>query len=178
MAPVLERLLLQKSLILYVKTHFRLKKCSGKTSTAEVPDIVRENPFPPEKDRTESEFVPEFSNAEKLYLDSSISLIQALSLLLSWFSAFMGISKESFSHLLTVLHVFLLPAGNVLPTSYASALKHLKPFLSPIKEYHCCVNECVMFRNSSAGEYEKLLKGPISDEPRFMLNDTTPRKNR
>lgn len=82
----------------------------------------------------------------------------------------------AFSHLLTVLHVFLLPAGNVLPTSYASALKHLKPFLSPIKEYHCCVNDCVMFRNSSAGEYEKLLKCPICDEPRFMLNDTTPRK--
>ena len=52
----------------------------------------------------------------------------------------------------------------------------MQPFLSPVKEYHSCVNDCVIFRNSTAGEYEKLTKCPKYGENRFKPGSTIPRK--
>ena len=136
-----------------------------------VSDIEFEDPFSGE----EVEFMPKCSS-ENLYSNSLLSVVQAVTLLMSWFSAFPGMSKESFSRLLVILHAFLLPPGNILPTTYSSALKLLKPYLSPVKEYHCCVNDCVLFRNSSRGAYEKHVKCPVCNEPRFLSHGKIPRK--
>lgn len=56
-------------------------------------------------------------DTEKLY-----TLIQLLALWFSWFCSSPGTSKESFSRLLHILNMFLLPDGNSLPESYAKAL--------------------------------------------------------
>ena len=50
------------------------------------------------------------------------------------------------------------------------------PFLSPAKEYYCCVNDRVIFRNSTAGEYEKVTKCPEYGENRFEPGSMIPRK--
>ena len=54
----------------------------------------------------------------------------------------------------------------------------MQPFLSPIKDYHCCVNDCIIFRDSDAGEYTyaKLSKCPICDEDRYECGTSIPRK--
>ena len=123
-------------------------------------------------------FSPDF-NADshpKLYPNASITTLQAVCMLVSWFTSFPGMSKSSFSRLLRILHEFLLPNGNNLPTNYSKALSLIQPFLSPVKEYHCCVNDCIIFRNSTTGKYEKLTKCPECDKDRFEPESTVPRK--
>ena len=78
-------------------------------------------------------------DSEPLYADSQTTVSMALAILLSWFAAYPGISKEALSRLLFLLNQFILPSGNRLPNSYASALKVLKSALVPEVIYHCCV---------------------------------------
>ena len=42
-------------------------------------------------------------NSPKIYSDAGVSTIQAISMLLSWFTAFPGISKASYTRLLILL---------------------------------------------------------------------------
>lgn len=58
----------------------------------------------------------------KLYPNSAFSLIVILSLLFSWFLSFPGNSKEAFGCLLFILHNYLLPLGNVMPSIYVQAV--------------------------------------------------------
>ena len=140
-------------------------------TSMELPDIDVDDPF-------NVEFIPVLTDAdgEKLYSNSSLSTLQAVSLLFAWFSAFPGISKESFGRLLLILHSFLLPPGNTLPTSYAAALCLLKPYLSPVTEYHCCINDCIVYRNSGAGSFEKLCSCPVCGAPRYQSDGLSPQK--
>ena len=93
---------------------------------------------------------------EPLFSCSSLSCFQAILELVSWFSNHAGISKNAFSQLLNILHTKILPQNNILPTSYAEAMAILKPYLTPVKEYHCCINDCVVFRNSETQSYNYL----------------------
>lgn len=140
-----------------------------------VSDIVVDDPFDFEDNlgNSASQFM---DDTDSLYPGSSLSVMNALSLLFSWFSAFPGMSKESFNQLLLILHNFILPSGNILPTRYHSALKVLKPYLCPVTEYHCCINDCIVYRNSSAGAFEKLLSCPVCREPRYQQNGLSPQK--
>ena len=106
----------------------------------------------------------------------AITTFQAVTTLLSWFAAFPGMSKASFSQLLRVLHDIILPSENNLPTTYREAIALIKMYLSPIKEYHCCINDCVIFRNSYRGNYEELSKCPCCNEDRFYPGTKVPRK--
>ena len=58
---------------------------------------------------------------EETFSDSPLSLVKTLAVLLSWFSAYPGISKNAFSGLLYILHHFILPSPNNLPSSYKAA---------------------------------------------------------
>jgi len=64
----------------------------------------------------------------------------------------------------------------MLPINYADAISLLRPFLCPVKDYHCCVNDCVIFCNSTAGKYEKLTKCPECGEDRFEPDSAISRK--
>ena len=103
-----------------------------------------------------------------LYEGSTLSTFQALSILFSWFSVHPGISKSAFEHLLNILHRYLLPSENNLPATYKKAREIFQPCLSPVIEYDCCVNDCVVFRDSSSGKYSKLKECPVCKEPRFQ----------
>ena len=81
----------------------------------------------------------------------------------TWFTTYPGISKEAFGQLLHILHNFLLPIGNVLPATYAEARTVVKPMLVPVEEYHCCVNDCVVFR----GVLKNETQCPLCGEARF-----------
>lgn len=116
------------------------------------------------------------NDGPKLYAGARVTGDQAIYTLLSWFSSYPGISKSAFSRLLYILHTIILPTENSLPTSYEDLLKKVKPFLSPIIDYHCCVNDCIIFRDSDAGEYAKLIKCPKCDEDRYEPGTKIPRK--
>ena len=120
-----------------------------------IPSILIDDDIDITSIRTDSEtFVlsPDLSAAAsldlKLYIGANISTLQAISMLVSWFSTFPGLSKSSFTHLLGILHNFILPKENNLPTTYDEAVAKLKPFLTPVKDYHC-----IIFRDCSAGNY-------------------------
>ena len=102
---------------------------------------------------------------ESLYPSSTTTVLEALAILFSWFSSSPGLSKESFSRLLYILNAYLLPSGNVLPTSYHKARTIIDKNVVPVEEFHCCVNDCVLFRNSSCGQY-KCDVYPKCGEPR------------
>ena len=74
---------------------------------------------------------------------SNMSCFQATAILLSWFSRFPGMSKNSFTQLLDNLHNQILPEGNTLPTSYVQAVTTLGAYITPVQEYHSCVNDCI-----------------------------------
>ena len=132
-----------------------------------------------QEDEAAYTFTPDpttFDDSNKLYIGASISNMHAICLLMTWFGAFPGMSKESFSYLLNMLHTYILPEGNILPTSYMSALKLLQPHLSPLKEFHACVNDCIIFRDCSGGNYSDLDQCPQCGEDRYKENGKSPRK--
>ena len=112
----------------------------------------------------------------KLYSGSQVSTIQATTMLLSWFTSHPDMSKQSLNSLLHLLHKSILPPGNLLPSSYKQAKQYIQPYLSPVNEYHCCINDCVVFRDSSVGKFSKLTTCPVCDEPRYKPDKKTPVK--
>ena len=111
-------------------------------------------------------------NSEPLYTDSQATVSIALAILLSWFAAYPGVSKEALSCLLFLLHQFILPSGNRLPNSYANAIKLIKSALAPEEVYHCCINDCVVFR----GINKDCSECPVCEEPRYYEGRNVPRK--
>ena len=126
----------------------------------------------------ESESIPTLKVDEglKLYDGARVTAEQAIYTLVSWFSSYPGVNKSAFSRLLYILHSFILPAENNLPPTYADLMKSIRPFLSPVKDYHCCVNDCVVFHDSHAGEYADLSKCPECDEDHYEPGTVIPRK--
>ena len=111
-----------------------------------------------------------------LYSGATITSFQATTMLLSWFAEFPGTSKEAFSRLLVLLHNFILPKENELPMSYKAAVSIIKEYLSPVKEYHACEKDCVLFRESREGNYADLTECPECGEDRYHPDSVIPRK--
>ena len=116
----------------------------------------------------DTEFHFSDQNDDKLYSNSVLSRIHALAMLFSWFGAFPGLSKEAFSRLLYLLHTFILPPGNILPTTYDSAHSIISPFIVSPKEYHCCINDCIVYHK----HYEDLTECPKCNSNRYKSNKT------
>lgn len=134
----------------------------------------------PEDDSKNSRFesfLPQFDkDAEMLFSGAKLSTLEAITMLISWFSMFPSMSKEAFSRLLYLLHTYILPEENTLPSSYYLAMKKINPYLSPIKEYHVCPNDCIIYRDCDGGKFEKLTRCPICNEDRFFENEKRPKK--
>ena len=111
------------------------------------------------------------SEEEKLFPAARVTKMQAITILMSWFSVHPGVSKEAFSKLLHVLHTQILPPGNILPDCYKDACKSVQEIVTPRVDYHCCKKDCIIFR----GLYADLKECPKCKEPRFH-DDNTPRK--
>ena len=107
-----------------------------------------------------------------MFPGSPLSVNQALGILFAWFGAFPGISKEALGQLLFLLHHYLLPSGNKIPSSYAAASSATKSMLNPVQDYHCCINDCIIFRGSTDG----LETCPVCNEPRYAPGTKVPRK--
>ena len=122
--------------------------------------------------------IPNFKLGESpsLYCGAPITTQQALYTLVAWFASNPGLSKTGFGQLLNILHSFILPKDNNLPSSYADAIKEMQPFLSPVKDYHCCVNDCVVYRECHDGDYTHLSECPRCNEDRYKEGTTIPRK--
>ncbi len=120
-------------------------------STIDIADDIR---FPDDDGQKYCSYVPDFKdNDDRLFSDAQLSTIQAVTMMFTWFSTFPGISKEAFNKLLSLLHDFILPSGNNLPANYREAKKMIDPYLSPITEYHCCINDCIIYRDSRDGKF-------------------------
>ena len=140
--------------------------------SCDLEDISLPDPF----DNTADPFLhADFSSndsGEKLFPGCSITVLQALAILFSWFTSFGGVSKAAFGELLHLLHLFILPSGNCLPSSYAAALAKIRPFLLPVTDYHCCINDCIIYRE----EYKCMTQCPKCGEPRYFDGTEAPRK--
>lgn len=152
------------------------------TSTSSLPDL----PSPFKEDGIEffdesidppnSTFSPATSDmGGSLIPGSPLSVVQAVAILLACFTSF-PISKEAFSRLLFLMHTFLLPTGNALPACYSAAISLINPFLLPVRDYHCCVNDCIIYRNTAASMYKDLTECPVCKEPRYHLGTSIPQK--
>lgn len=107
----------------------------------------------------------------------TITVFHATSILTSWFSLYRGISKSAFDRLLNILHMHIPPVGNNLPGSYVDAHRSLHRFLTLVKQYHCRVNDCVIYRISTFGKCADLNSCPKCREPRYKHgNGRVPRK--
>ena len=115
-------------------------------------------------------------DSEQLFPGSTLSVNQALAILFSWFGAFPGISKEVLGQLLYLLHNYLLPVGNKMPASYPAASSATKSMITPIQDYHCCINDCVLFRNSSSQTLAGVETCPTCGEARYEHGTRVPRK--
>ena len=105
--------------------------------------------------------------SELLFSASNLSVLKAMAMLFAWFSSFPGISKEAFSKLLYLLSNFLLPTPNQLPSNYQKAHAIIKEYLVPVEVYDCCVNDCVLFRTCSSGNYKSMTVCPVCGEDRY-----------
>ena len=102
--------------------------------------------------------------SEPLFKNSSLSVLQTLSMLFMWFSSFPGISKEAFSNLLSLLSKHILPSDNSLPSSYTKGLILVKDFIIPSENYDCCINDCIIYRR----EYKDLDQCPKCMKSRYL----------
>lgn len=122
------------------------------------------------------ELLDDIHDTEKLYPSSKLTVVKSLALLFSWFCSSPGTSKESFSRLLHILNVFLLPDGNSLPESYAKALTTIKHFIVPVQKHDSCINDCIIFRKSSDGNFKEMSECPKCNEPRYQRDSKIARK--
>ena len=109
---------------------------------------------------------------EMLYPGSSVSLLSTLSILMTWFTDYPSLSKQAFSQLLYLLHKFILPPSNNLPSSYTKAYSLVKHHLIEPQEFHVCINDCVVFRK----EYKDLTCCPICGSNRYEDDSQQPLK--
>ena len=139
-----------------------------------VESIDLQNPF--EEFNPDLRAFCEGDGGEELYPRANVTLIQSLAILFDWFSACPGLSKEAFGRLLFLLHTFILPSGNKLPSTYYKAHAAISRQLVPVKEFHCCVNDCLLFRDSTSGLYANSDVCPKCGEARFQPQTSIPRK--
>jgi len=99
---------------------------------------------------------PDFDDTSSdLYTTSKFTAHQTLALLFSWFSAYPGINKEAFSALLYLLHY-------QNPLTYSGQEPH-----SSCWEYHCCINDCILYRDCVNTRYEHLSSCSLCGENRY-----------
>ena len=98
-----------------------------------------------------------------LYEGSSVTVLEAVTQHFDWFTSHPGTSKQALSDILHMQHHLILPAGNLLPDSYDSALKMIEPFLIQPITFHACRNDCILFRN----EHACSVSCPKCDAPRY-----------
>ena len=102
-----------------------------------------------------------------VYEGASMSVLQSLAELFDWFTSHPGSRKESLSDILHMQHHSLLPADNLLPDNYRSALAVIKPFLIQPIIFHVCPNDCILFRD----QYSVLTRYPICGMNRYKHNN-------
>lgn len=124
---------------------------------------------------TDSHFNPALYNTPDavapLYEGASISVLQAVSHHLDWFTAHPGTSKEALSDILHLQHHCILPSDNLLPGNYKDAMKIVQPFLIKPITFDACINDCIVYRN----KYSTSLTCPYCQAPRYKYA-TTPAK--
>ena len=54
----------------------------------------------------------------------------------------------------------------VLPSSYTEAKSFISPLLMQVEKYDACINDCVIYRDSSQLQYQSLSECPVCQEPR------------
>ena len=107
---------------------------------------------------------PSYFLDDTLFEGSSIGVIGAISLLMSWFASFPGISKQALGQLLFILHHVILPSGNLLPATYKDAFSVIQSQLVPVTEFHCYPNDCILYR----GAYAAATHCPSCGEERYL----------
>ena len=64
-----------------------------------------------------------------------------------WFATTPSISKAALDKQIQIKHKSY-PKGNIYPKSLNDALKLIKPYLSSMKKYELCINDCIIFHEN------------------------------
>ena len=100
-----------------------------------------------ELESSQKEVWENFDAIQPLYSGAKITVLEAISEFFEWFTNHPGTSKQALSSMLRMQHNSILPEGNLLPDSYASARRLIEPHLVQKEVYHACPNDCILFRN-------------------------------
>ena len=124
--------------------------------------------------RYDSTLYEKFEAITPLYEGSSVSVLQAVTHHMLWFTEHPGTSKDALSGILHMQHTKVLPQPNLLPDSYCAALKLIEPFLIQPLVFDVCPNDCIIFR----GAHATLSECPICTSKRYKTNLTPCRRFR
>ncbi|VDI69941.1 Hypothetical predicted protein [Mytilus galloprovincialis] len=108
---------------------------------------------------------------EPLYDGSKTTILQSVLRHFVTFCSNNGMSKSAVSMCLSN-EKKVLPQPNKLPKSYKEAHDMVKHLLIPTTTYHCCVNDCQIFRL----DHSDNIKCSVCDEDRYLTNSQNPRK--
>ena len=103
---------------------------------------------------------------QPLYAGSTVSVIHSVASHLMWFTSHPNISKDFFSDMFLMGHSSALPPDNLLPCSYTDLIKLVEPFLIKPIIFHCCPNDCLVFR----GNYANAKVCPHCSSSRYKPN--------
>ncbi|XP_022100010.1 uncharacterized protein LOC110984295 [Acanthaster planci] len=107
-----------------------------------------------------------------LFTGSEVSVLQAVTMLLSVHGLFPGVSQRAIGEIFRILHYFILPAGNGLPDSFVAAKKLVGEFLIPVNTFDVCPQDHVVFD----GPNRERLHCPKCSAPRYHDGTQKPQK--
>jgi len=70
----------------------------------------------------------------------------------------------------------MLPKGNKLPSSYYMAQSLIKNMMVQVEEFDCCVNDCILFRDSDGKNFSTNTVCPVCKEDRYKQGTKIPQK--
>ena len=166
-------------------------EASSPTSSVESPpcDLEVSNPvlnvaLQQHSSRFQPALYEDFQAIAPLYEGSTVSVLEAVTHHMHWFTQHPGTSKDALSSILHMQHTKVLPQPNLLPDSYSAAMKLIEPFLIQPLVFDVCPNDCMIFRGAYATDTEcpfctsKRYKANLTPQRRFQYLPIGPRLER
>jgi hypothetical protein len=100
--------------------------------------------------------------------NSDLTLLQWLAMNFHLFTSHPALSKQSFTESLQLQKRLQIDTEDIIPSSYYQARKLIQPYLVPKNKYDVCINDCIVFRDSSKFKCANLLQCPVCEHDRYV----------
>ena len=108
-----------------------------------------------------------------IFPNAKLTILEAIFNIIKDFVFTPDASKKSTSRDFSRMKEKFLPQCNLMPGSLEEALEIIDKYLMPLKTFHVCVNDCVVFRKDKSD----LKFCPICQSPRYKADGKTAVKN-